>query len=67
MKREIVVRKKKFTVVLKRDEERCEAYNVTVPALPGCLTWGVGEERALMYAAEAIELCLDAAAKPKKK
>ena len=35
------------------------AYNVTVPALPGCLTWGKTLEEAEKHAKEAIGLHLD--------
>ena len=34
------------------------AYNVTVPALPGCFTWGETVERALENAREAIAVHL---------
>lgn len=34
-------------------------YNVTVPALPGCFTWGADREEALTNAREAIALYLE--------
>jgi antitoxin HicB len=43
-----------FTVVLEPDREEPERYNVRVPALPGCLTYGESIEDALANAREAI-------------
>lgn len=43
-----------FTVVLEPDREEPERYNVRVPALPGCLTYGESIEDALTNAHEAI-------------
>ena len=43
-----------FTVVLEPDREEPERYNVRVPALPGCLTYGESIEDALTNAREAI-------------
>jgi antitoxin HicB len=43
-----------FTVVLEPDREEPERYNVRVPALPGCLTYGESLEDALANAREAI-------------
>ena len=43
-----------FTVVLEPDREEPERYNVRVPALPGCLTYGESLEDALANAQEAI-------------
>jgi len=42
----------RYTVVLYRDEEG--TYNVEVPALPGCLTFGDSLPEALHNAEEAI-------------
>lgn len=42
-----------YTVRLEREEDG--RYNVSVPALPGCLTWGESYEHALEMAREAIE------------
>jgi predicted RNase H-like HicB family nuclease len=38
-------------------------YTVTVPALPGCVTWGESYEHALEMAQECIEGFLEALAK----
>ncbi len=43
-----------FTVVLEPDHEEPERYNVRVPTLPGCLTYGESIEDALANAREAI-------------
>lgn len=43
-----------YTVVLEPDREEPERYNVRVPALPGCLTYGESIEDALANAREAI-------------
>lgn len=43
-----------FSVVLEPDREEPHRYNVRVPALPGCLTYGESIEDALAYAREAI-------------
>jgi antitoxin HicB len=43
-----------FTVVLEPDREEPERYNVRVPALPGCLTYGESIEDALANAHEAV-------------
>jgi predicted RNase H-like HicB family nuclease len=51
-----------FTVVLTRDEEEA-VYNATMPALPGCHTWGSTEEEAYRNAREVIQGYLEAAAK----
>lgn len=50
---------REFTVILVPDSEQRSLYNVTVPALPGCVTWGEGREEALTNAREAIELYLE--------
>lgn len=41
-------------VVLEPDREEPDRYNVRVPALPGCLTYGESIEDALKNAQEAI-------------
>ena len=46
---------RRYTVVLTPEPDH-SAYNVTVPALPGCFTWGTTVEEALAMAREAIEL-----------
>jgi antitoxin HicB len=43
-----------YTVVVTYDPKE-KVYNVTVPALPGCLTWGRTKRQALSRAKEAIE------------
>jgi len=51
-----------FTVVLTQDEEE-SVYNATVPALPGCHTWGETQEAAYENAKGAIQAYLEAAVK----
>jgi antitoxin HicB len=48
----------KYTVVLTKDEDGA-VYNASVPALPGCHTWGETEEEAYRNAEEAIALYLE--------
>ncbi len=43
----------RYSVVLDPEEDG-GAWNVTVPALPGCFTWGATVEEALVNAREAI-------------
>lgn len=43
----------RFTVVLTPEPDGT-AWNVTVPALPGCRTWGETIEQALAMAKDAI-------------
>lgn len=50
---------RQFTVVLAQDEDDSTVFNVTVPALPGCHTWGKGKRQALIRAKEAIELYIE--------
>ena len=40
------------------------AFSVTVPALPGCVTWGTNLDHALCMAQEAIELWLEVLVEP---
>ena len=51
----------KYTVILQAESDpQFEGYyNVIVPALPGCLTYGATREEALRNAREAIELYLE--------
>lgn len=49
-----------FTVVITEDPEEHGIYNASVPALPGCHTWGESEEEALQNAADAVETYLEA-------
>lgn len=48
----------RYTVVLTPEPDG-SAVNVTVPAMPGVLTWGRTPEEALASAREAIELHLE--------
>lgn len=43
-----------YTVVLEPDRDEPHRYNVRVPALPGCLTYGESIEDALVNAREAV-------------
>jgi antitoxin HicB len=47
----------KYSVVLTHDEEG--RWLASVPALPGCHTWGTSREEALTNAQEAIDGCLE--------
>ena len=51
----------KYTVILQEEEapEFKGYYNVSVPALPGCFTYGATREEAVENAREAIELYLE--------
>ncbi|OGG59192.1 antitoxin HicB [Candidatus Kaiserbacteria bacterium RIFCSPHIGHO2_01_FULL_56_24] len=51
------MRKKTFQLVFEPDLEG--GYTVTVPALPGCITYGAEMEEARKMAREAIELYLE--------
>ena len=44
----------RFTVVLEPDRQELWRYNVRVPALPGCLTFGDSVEDAFANAHEAV-------------
>ena len=46
-----------YTAVLRRDEKG--NWLVSVPALPGCHTWGKTKEEAIAHAKEAIEGCIE--------
>ena len=46
-----------YTVILQKEPEG--GYTVTVPALPGCITYGKNVEEAKKMAIEAIELYLE--------
>jgi antitoxin HicB len=45
----------RYIVVIEPDEEEPHRYNVRVPALPGCLTYGESVEDALGNPVEAIQ------------
>ena len=47
----------KYTVVLTKEPD--ERFSVTVPALPGCFTWGNTREEAIENAREAIQAYLE--------
>lgn len=49
-----------YTVLLRMDEEG--NWLASVPAIPGCHTWGETKEEALKNAKEAIEGCLESLA-----
>lgn len=49
----------KYTVLIERDEETGQ-YCVTVPALPGCFTYGDTLEEAIVNAEECIQGFLEA-------
>ena len=46
-----------YRILLRREPEG--GYTVTVPSLPGCVTYGKGVEEAIEMAKEAIELYLE--------
>ncbi len=48
----------KFTAVFEPDEEQKGVYNVFIPALPGCLSFGDSLTEARYNIREAIELYL---------
>lgn len=48
----------RYTIILTAEPDG-SAYNVIVPDLPGCFTWGATIEEALAHAREAIELHLE--------
>jgi antitoxin HicB len=47
----------KYAVVLRQDEEG--NWLASVPAFPGCHTWGRTREEALANAREAVEGCIE--------
>lgn len=47
-----------FSIVLTPQPDG-SAYNVTVPALPGCVTWGTTIPHALEMARDAIKLWVE--------
>ena len=51
------MRKQTFQLLFEPDTEG--GYTVTVPALPGCVTYGATIEEARLMAREAIELYLE--------
>lgn len=53
------MREFRFTVVLEPGQEKPHRYNVRVPALPGCLTYGESLDDAIANAREAIAVYVD--------
>jgi len=51
-----------YRILLKREPEPDNGYTVTVPSLPGCITYGDDIEQAIAMAKEAIELYLESLA-----
>ena len=49
---------RRYTVIL-TPESDCRAFNVTVPAFPGCFTWGTTVAEALKMARDAIATYLE--------
>jgi predicted RNase H-like HicB family nuclease len=51
----------RYTVILQEetDPNFVGYYNASVPALPGCLSYGANREEALLNIKEAIELYLE--------
>ncbi len=47
----------RYKIVLKKEPEG--GYTVTVPSLPGCVTYGATIEEAIEMAREAIELYIE--------
>lgn len=47
-----------YTVIMSYDPDE-RVYNVSVPALPGCYTWGRTKREAASSAREAIDLYLE--------
>ena len=46
-----------FRVVFRKEND--DGFTVTVPSLPGCVTFGETLEEAMEMVKEAIELCLE--------
>lgn len=49
----------RFTVVLESDRDEPHRYNVRVPALPGCRTYGESIDDALVNAREAVTVFVE--------
>ena len=54
---------RKHTYQIHLEPEPEGGFTVTVPALPGCVTWGENYQHALLMAQECIEGHLEALAK----
>lgn len=48
-----------YRILLKREPEPDSGYTVTVPSLPGCITYGDTIDEAVAMAKEAIELYIE--------
>ncbi len=48
-----------FTVVITNDPEEVGVFLASVPALPGCHTWGASEEEAFENAKDAALCCIE--------
>jgi len=48
-----------YRILLKREPAPDSGYTVTVPSLPGCITYGDDIDQAIAMAKEAIELYLE--------
>ncbi|MEI8202763.1 MAG: type II toxin-antitoxin system HicB family antitoxin [Bacteroidota bacterium] len=46
-----------YKLLLHKEEDSC--YTVTVPALPGCITYGNNIDHAILMEKEAIELYIE--------
>ena len=53
----------RFTLLLSRDEEEPESFNVSVKELPGCYTHGKTVEECISRAIEAIQGFLESQAR----
>ena len=51
------MQKHSYSVVLMPEPEG--GYTVTVPAIPGCITYGLTKEEAFINIREALLLCLE--------
>ncbi|MBP7965000.1 MAG: type II toxin-antitoxin system HicB family antitoxin [Caldilineaceae bacterium] len=51
-----------YRILLKREPEPDNGYTVTVPSLPGCITYGDDIDQAIVMAKEAIEVYLESLA-----
>lgn len=56
----------KYTIVVSKDSES-RAFSASVPALPGCHTWGKTQAEAFRHALDAIDTWVEAARKLKLK
>lgn len=52
----------KLTVVIRKDPEEKHVYNASVPALPGCHSWGRSRAEALKRPKEAMLVYIESIA-----